>query len=338
MCDSGKIKKLWERVILLGLLLIFFAQAVAAIPQLSLTADEPVYMGTGYALLRTNDRRMSIAAQHPPLMQILASAPLLLAPGPDVTTLPGWSTAEMARFAPAFVAWYGDRLRLDEATFAARLPTVLLAMVWAAVLFRWAGDWFGARAGVIALAWFVFDPNVLAHAPLATNDVGFAAFSFIATFFAARYARRPTRAYLLLTGLALGGSVSAKSSGFFTALVIAALLFFSALLGDAASRRERFGRFGLALVGMLLIGGGVLWASYGFEHRPELLATHRAIWREMQAHLGGRPHRLPDGRDPRDRLAALLSHHLRREDAAARAGAGARGRDPRRERGAALLA
>jgi hypothetical protein len=143
----------------------------------------------------------------------------------------------MVRFAPAFVSWYGDAL--DAATFAARLPVVGVALLWAAFLFRWAADWFGPWGGLAALTLFVFDPNILAHATLATNDVGFAAFSFIALFAATRLLRRlpaphssgtlpqpaplrwrslwsATRSgtlpqpwrYVALVGLALGGSLS----------------------------------------------------------------------------------------------------------------------------------
>ena len=174
----------WQRWTAIGLMAVFFVQLVTALPRLSLTADEPVYVGAGYAFLRSGDLRMATAAQHPPLMQELVALPLLLQPGPTLEELEGWNTTEMVRFAPAFVAWYGDAL--DAATFAARVPVVVLALLWAAFLFRWATDWFGPWGGLVALTLFVFDPNILAHATLATNDVGFAAFSFIALFAAKR--------------------------------------------------------------------------------------------------------------------------------------------------------
>ena len=275
-------------VILLGL---FFAQAVTAIPRLSLTADEPVYMGAGYAFLRSGDLRMATSTQHPPLMQELAALPLLLQPGPELSALAGWDTAEMARFAPAFVAWYGDAL--DAATFASRAPVALVALLWAAFLFRWAADWFGPWGGVAALALFAFDPNIMAHATLATNDIGFAAFSFIAVFAAVRFLRRPSWPYLALTGLALGTSLSAKSSGFFAALVLAALFPLSALPGGKG-RARRVMRAVFRLVLIFGLGFLVLWATYGFEFRPVAgsrlpvpMTTQWEVWREMRTHLAG---------------------------------------------------
>lgn len=279
----------WPGLIAVLLLWAFFAQAVLAIPRLSLTADEPVYIGAGYAFLRSGDLRMATAAQHPPLMQTLVALPLLLRRGPELSTLDGWETAEMGRFAPAFVAWYGDQL--DGMTFAARMPVVLIGLLWAAFLFRWAADWFGPWGGVVALTLFVFDPNVLAHATLATNDVGFAAFSFVAAFAAMRFLRRPSWRYVALAGAALGGSLSAKSSGFFTALVLVILFPMGARVADGRRAGRLLGTMGkLALV--LLLGFLVLWATYGFERRPLVqggpsvpLATQWEVWREMGQHL-----------------------------------------------------
>ena len=62
------------------LLLLFFARGVMAIPRLSLTADEPAFLGPGYAYLKTGDLRLETAAAHPPLLFMLTAAPLLLQP------------------------------------------------------------------------------------------------------------------------------------------------------------------------------------------------------------------------------------------------------------------
>ena len=283
---------MWQRLAVLCLLGALFAQAVTAIPQLSLTADEPVYIGAGYAFLQSGDPRLAPSAQHPPLMQELVALPLLLQPGPQVSTLKGWDTAEMVHYAPAFVAWYGNTL--DAATFTARMVVVFVTLLWGAFLFRWAADWAGPWGGIIALTLFVFDPNILAHATLATTDIGFSAFSFVALFAAMRLLRHPSWRYRLLAGVALGGSLGAKSSGFFTALVLATLLLLTPLIDRRRNKplMRRVAEASLELAFIMLLGFLVLWTSYGFEMQPLAdgqlpvpMATQWKVWREMRDHL-----------------------------------------------------
>jgi hypothetical protein len=272
-----------------GLLGTFFALCVTSVPQLSLTADEPVYMAAGYAFLRTGDLRMATSAQHPPLLQELVALPLLLQPGPAVETLDGWEPATMARFAPAFTAWYGGTI--GHATYLSRIPIIFLALTWAAVVYRWAADWFGPWAGLAALALFTFDPNVLGHAPLATNDVGIATFSFVTMFAATRFVRRPRWRYLVLVSLATGAALSSKSSGFSVAVAVAAVLVVRAAIGPIEAKQKAL-RALLWGCFMLFVSAAVLWASYGFDVSPLAetgirvpLGTQIRVWREMQSHL-----------------------------------------------------
>ncbi|MEA3341993.1 MAG: hypothetical protein U9R15_18675, partial [Chloroflexota bacterium] len=99
--------------------------------------------------------------------------------------------------------------------------------------------------------------------------------------------------YLALAGLALGASLSAKSSGFFTALVLATLFPLAAVF-SGRERTRRVARAILQLSLVLGLGFLVLWATYGFEFRPVVggslpvpLATQWEVWREMRAHLAG---------------------------------------------------
>ncbi len=156
-------------------LLAFFAQVVMASPRQSLTADEPVSIGAGYSYWTTGDWRLQSPVAHPPAIHLLLTWPLLLRPRLDVTTQPGWQEANLTRFVRQVVPRLGP---LEATAFATRAPNMLLAMLLAALVFRWTSDWFGGRAGLVALALLAFDPNVIAHAQLATTDVGVTAFGF----------------------------------------------------------------------------------------------------------------------------------------------------------------
>ncbi len=277
----------WKhRALALLLLALFFARGVAAIPRLSLTADEPAFVGPGLAYLQTGDLRLEQDAAHPPLLFVLAAAPLLLQPTPDVTALPGWAEGELSPFARAFVASLGDGLA--AATLAMRLPTLLLALVGAAFVLRWATDRFGPWAGLLALTLFTFDPNILAHATLATTDLGLAALGFIGAYLLYRLLRRPSAALYLATGIVLGLTLSSKSSGFLVLLILTPLFLVTRLVSHKTAPLRALAE-AAGLVGLAAL---VMWALYRFELRPVSgwggmplpFATQWEIWRSTQTH------------------------------------------------------
>ncbi|RLC67191.1 MAG: hypothetical protein DRI48_02940, partial [Chloroflexi bacterium] len=139
------------------LLLVLFAQAMTAIPRLSITFDEDLHISTGYGTLRTGDLRL--VEDHPPLIGHLISWPLLLSPDvPDPEEIPAWETGDRRLFVRNQV-WWG--VPIDLWTIPPRIPVAWLALLLGVFLFRWATDWFGPRAGLFALALYVFDPNIL---------------------------------------------------------------------------------------------------------------------------------------------------------------------------------
>lgn len=54
---------------------------------------------------------------------------------------------------------------------AVRVPTVLAALLLGWIVFRWARELYGEQAGLLALALFVLDVNLMAHARWATTDL-----------------------------------------------------------------------------------------------------------------------------------------------------------------------
>ena len=71
------LRKRWAAILLLWLL---FVQTLGAARAASITFDEGPHLAVGYATLRTGDLRLQPIHIHPPLANILAAAPLLLAP------------------------------------------------------------------------------------------------------------------------------------------------------------------------------------------------------------------------------------------------------------------
>jgi hypothetical protein len=240
------------------LLGVLFAQAMTSIPRLSITFDEDLHISTGYGVLRMGDLRL--VEDHPPLLGLLTSWPLLLSPNtPDPWEVPAWEQGDRRLFVRNEIWW---SLPIDTWVVPPRIPVVWLAMVLGAVLFRWACEWFGPRAGLLALAFFVFDPNILAHGTLATLDLGVTCFMFIAMYGVQRVLYRPNWTNVVLAGVFLGLALATKVSALIVLPVGAGLMV---LWGLVARWRSK-------LAGRLLIYVGVasltLWAVHLFDFGP----------------------------------------------------------------------
>ena len=271
-------------LLVLALLCIVFAQAVGSAARTSITIDEGLHITSGYAILRTGDFRL--VEEHPPLVKLLEALPLLAVPGlPDPTTLPGWESdvavTDSVRLVRATQSLIYPYQPIDRLVFAARVPVALLAVLLGAVVFRWAADLGGWRAGLLALFLLAFDPNILAHAGVAGTDLGAACFITLALFALSRFLRRPTMPRLVFAGVTLGLAQGTKLSALILLPVVA-------LLVVLALPRRRI----LSLLLLLLITGLVLWGLYGFEIGsvpgvpfPVPAASHAIPWLRLRQHM-----------------------------------------------------
>ena len=193
-------------------------QAASSMRQKSVTIDEIMYIAAGYYHVKTGDFTFNMT--NTPLMKVISAVPLL-ALNPDLPEMERppreLSITDQWRYAREFM--YSNRVDADKLLFAARLPTVALAMILGLYLYLWGARMFGPAAGILSLALFSFSPNVLAHARLATHDVGLAAFMFIACYYFWRYLSSPSARHLVLCGVATGCSVLVKTTAIFLAPV-----------------------------------------------------------------------------------------------------------------------
>ncbi|MCP4537078.1 MAG: phospholipid carrier-dependent glycosyltransferase [Chloroflexi bacterium] len=242
-----------------GLLLVLFSQVVLAARYTSITLDEPLHITSGYACLLTGDYRL--VEEHPPLLKMLQAAPLLLAQPrlPDPRNAPGWDDANLIVAAQHVVVPYAP---IETLVFAARVPTMLIGILLAALVYRWAADAFGSRAGLLALVLCAFDPNILAHAGVAATDLGATCAIFAAMYTFWRWIRQkngPSWRRCLTAAVVLGLALGVKS----TVLMLLPIYGLFVLLGRPPQRslspylRQTLVAGGIAFV--------VLWALYRFE-------------------------------------------------------------------------
>jgi hypothetical protein len=238
----------------------------------SATFDEGAHLPAGYTYLALGDHRLN--PEQPPLVKLLAAAPLLALRPVLKADDEAWTTARQWEFGRRFLYRWNDA---DRLLFWGRLPVVALACALAAAVFFWSRRLFGPAAGALALLLCVLSPDVLAHGHLVTTDLGLALFFFLTVVAFERLGERATRGRLILAGLALGAAFATKFSApilvpvlvvLGTVAVVAREPMVSALSGPARTIESRAGRAKHAaamLAGMGLIAFVVLWASYGFR-------------------------------------------------------------------------
>ena len=248
------------------------ALSVASMRQWSATFDEGAHLPAGYTYLALGDHRLN--PEQPPLVKLLAAAPLLALRPVLKADDEAWTTSRQWEFGRRFLYRWNDA---DRLLFWGRLPVVALSCALAAAVFFWSRRLFGPPAGALALLLCVLSPDVLAHGHLVTTDLGLSLFFFLSVVAFERLSERATRGRLLLAGLALGAAFATKFSApillpvlmvLGVVAVVAREPMASALSSRARTIESRAGRATHAaamLAGMGLIALVVLWAAYGFR-------------------------------------------------------------------------
>jgi len=213
----------------------------------SLTTDEPLLIAAGYYHLTAGDYRP--VNEHPPFAKSISAVPLLLAgaDGPPIDPAPH----EYRYFLDLFEEfWRANQARYERLTFWARVPAVAVTVLLGALVFLYARRYWGARAGLFAVALFAFEPTVLAHGRVVQTDVPSALALLVFSFALYEYVKRPTTRGALWAGAAAGFGAVTK----FSMIVLGpAVLLASAWMFVAGWRRAQGrGRVaGQALVAVL---------------------------------------------------------------------------------------
>ncbi|MBK8899861.1 MAG: phospholipid carrier-dependent glycosyltransferase [Anaerolineaceae bacterium] len=278
------------------LLLLLYAFSLTSVSQKSLTVDEQGHLFRGTAYVKTGATHFLWG--HPLLASSLNALPLLTEPDLQLPTdSAAWQAGEWEIASDHFLWQLNENpLRL---IFLGRLPTLWLALLLGALLYRWGRELAGKTAAFLALALFAFDPNFLAHGGLISSDVAVTFFMLLAVYGFWRwtviryplsvvrnpntpYALHPTPYAILLTGLGLGGAAATK----FSAAALGPIL---GLLALGMVIKQRSWRPIWFLVGAGGVAALLVWAVYGFQLRPFPAA---AYWADIAWQLDyfSRPH------------------------------------------------
>lgn len=254
---------------LISLLAILVLQLALSIRRETQTWDEACHIFAGYRYWTRGDFGMN--PEHPPLVKLLATVPLLTLrlSAPERKNL--FSKVEDFTTATEFV--YSNNA--EQILFRARMAAALLTLLLGALLFATAREMFGTVAAFVALTLFVFEPNVLAHGALVTTDIGFSCFLLATVYAFYRYVKQPSRARMIIVGVAAGLALASKHSAVLIFPILIALAAVELWRGRRASGRvsPAGSPGGVKLAGALLAIGAIavamLWASYGFRLHPK---------------------------------------------------------------------
>lgn len=234
------------------------------------TYDEPYYASAGWARLMGGTAPLN--PEHPPAVKLWLGASWLGAGLPPPPEVPGFDTADQWTFGPRLL--YRDPVRTPGLLWRARASVVLLSVLLALGVYLAARRAFGGAAGLLALALYALDPLVLAHAGLATLDLGATAAIFAAVWLS-WWALDTGRALpLSLAAAALGLALGAKGTGIVAPPVVLLLAFAPAVRrgGPAPGELRRRGRDAL----VLLAGGAVALSIVCLPEGPG------AWWRALE--------------------------------------------------------
>jgi 4-amino-4-deoxy-L-arabinose transferase-like glycosyltransferase len=242
----------------------------------SQTFDEPAHLYAGYSYWLHRD--FGINPEHPPLVKLVASLPLLISrpkspPPPNV-----YFRAVSSISGKALLSGSNAQTMLAHARIAVSVFVFLLALL----VFFAAREMFGDGAALLALVLFVFDPMMVANGPLIGTDIGVTCCLFAAVYALYRYVKRPSLLRLSLCALAAGLSLATKHSAILLFPILMLLCAAEVMLNRQAidknadvdskpSRARLTLRLGVASVAIALVAVTMLWAFYGFRYaaRPD---------------------------------------------------------------------
>ncbi|WP_108015910.1 ArnT family glycosyltransferase [Streptomyces sp. VMFN-G11Ma] len=244
----------WLEPLLVVVLLAQMAAAmVTTAAQQTPTIDEPIYVATAADYL--HEHRVRFNPEHPPLGKLVIAAGVAIAHPHVDTSYQG----DQSRFGRHVLYESGnDPWRL---MFWARLPMIVLTLLFGLVAFAFARELAGRVAGLTALALYAFSPDVIAHGSLATLDVPAAGFVLTSAWLLWRARSRP-RLYVPLAGVALGAALATKMNVLPAVPVLMAPAAWSVWRAGARDRRRTLVRAAVAALVTAVAAVAVVWVSY----------------------------------------------------------------------------
>ena len=252
----------WADSISIVLLIILAAQLLLSSRRNSATYDEQYHIANGLNFLRTGDP--GLIPEHPPLIEVLSALPLLADRDLVVPSRESGSSVSSLTFSDQLL-W---RLNQNGPSIVARarLPIIGLTLLLAVIVYAWTRELFGAISGLLALTLLSFDPNILAHGNLATNDMGLTCFATLALYAFWRWMTRPTAARAVIAGLTLGLAEVSKFSAVYLIPVLMIILVTDRMWISTTAASYLTAKTTMLYLAVIAVAAFCsIWLVYGFD-------------------------------------------------------------------------
>ncbi|MFA6285195.1 MAG: glycosyltransferase family 39 protein [Parcubacteria group bacterium] len=222
----------YQHYIVAGILAVVLALSISVSLGDATIMDEVAHIPSGYSYVKYHDYRLN--PEHPPLLKDLAGIPLQFLKVTFPTDEKFWTTDANGQWEAGSRFLYFPGNDTEAIVFWSRFPIILIALALGFVIFKWAKELFGTKAGLLALALYALDPNILGHNHYVTTDLGIAAFCVFAFYFFTKYLKKPNWKTVILAGIFLGLVALAKFSA-----ILLFPIFGLALILYALFRKEK---------------------------------------------------------------------------------------------------
>jgi len=262
-----------RKLIIAGLLMIMFGLMFFSVKNDSPIVDEIAHIPSGFSYVTTGDYRLN--PEHPPLIKDLSAIPLVLWGAKFPYDY--WRSNEPIvnnqwGIGYKFIYRFGNDP--DTLILLAKIPMMLLSLLFGYFVYRWSKELFGTKAGLFALLLYVFNANIIAHSRFVTTDLGISFALFLSMYLLYKFIKEPTKLHLFLSGVGFGLTLITK----FSAAVLAPafiIVFIMILLKKGKESKKSFlakinskklnERFLSGLVSFLiicLVGVVTMWLFY----------------------------------------------------------------------------
>jgi hypothetical protein len=229
------------------LCLLFVGQCLWFIDTQSLSNDEPLHIMAGSDAWRYH--RFERWNDHPPLVFLLCTLPLLLTHG-DIHYIEDARYVDGITPSPEVVAW------------STRPVIVLLGVLLGVLVWFAARRLFSEGAANFALAFFAFSPSLIANFSITCNDGALALITFVTAMQVVYWRRTQSWGRTIALGLILGALISTKFSTPLIFLIALALVLVLKPNGVMFDPRDWNWRKTLSLIA---IASFFVWGVYFFH-------------------------------------------------------------------------